>query len=63
MECVFPGAQQQLCIYYIYANVDAKIVFRWKDPEDGEAESDEAASPVPDPYVDELAELNADELA
>lgn len=67
LERVFPGPQQQLCLYHIHVNVDAKIVSRWKDPEDDEAESvetaSEAASPVPDPHTDELAELDADELA
>lgn len=29
----FPGAQQQLCIYHILANVRAKINTRWKDTE------------------------------
>ncbi|EXU94915.1 MULE transposase domain protein [Metarhizium robertsii] len=29
----FPGAQQQLCVYHILANVRAKINARWKDTE------------------------------
>ena len=29
----FPGAQQQLCVYHILANVRAKINARWKDAE------------------------------
>ncbi|OAQ58186.2 transposase [Pochonia chlamydosporia 170] len=36
----FPGAQQQLCVYHILANVRAKINARWKDTEgdnDGDA--------------------------
>ena len=46
----FPGAQQQLCVYHILANVRAKINARWREVSEddciGEFEDDEPADPI-----------------
>ena len=46
----FPGAQQQLCVYHILANVRAKINARWRDISQddyiGEFEDDEPADHI-----------------
>lgn len=41
LETVFPGAQQQLCVYHVNANVRGKIQARWKN-KDGTSDTDEA---------------------
>ncbi|KAK1246767.1 hypothetical protein MKX08_000569 [Trichoderma sp. CBMAI-0020] len=41
LETVFPGTQQQLCVYHVNANVRGKIQARWKN-KDGTSDADEA---------------------
>jgi hypothetical protein len=59
----FPGAQQQLCVYHILANVRAKINARWKDTE---GDDDDDISVKSDNDVNTLSvdpnDKNADQL-
>lgn len=45
LETVFPSAQQQLCIYYINANVRGKIQARWKN-KDGTGDTNKVRDEV-----------------
>ncbi|PTB59441.1 hypothetical protein M431DRAFT_478516 [Trichoderma harzianum CBS 226.95] len=55
LKAVFPSAQQQLCIYHVNANVNARIRSKWKSEDGGS--NNEADDNEP-----EVAEGNEDLL-
>lgn len=51
---VFPQTQQQLCVYHINANINAKIKARWKEPGNaGNSDDDDADDDEEDQDVDD----------